>query len=70
MKMHFYVAAKLLSTTYGLLFSGYVAFVLTILAILLKSWQSLEFWILIFICFGLMAIQHYLALRLKFDVTH
>ena len=67
MKMHFYVAAKLLSTTYGLLFSGYVAFVLTVLAILLKSWQSLEFWILIFLCFGLMAIQHYLALRLKFD---
>ena len=50
MKMQFYVAAKLLSTTYGLLFSGYVAFVLTILAILLKSWQSLEFWILIFLC--------------------
>ena len=44
MKMHFYVAAKLLSATYGLLFSGYVAFVLTVLA-----------------------IQHYLALRLKFD---
>lgn len=50
MKMQFYVAAKLLSATYGLLFSGYVAFVLTILAILLKSWQSLEFWILIFLC--------------------
>ncbi len=49
MKMRFYVVAKLLSTTYGLLFSGYIAFVLTILAILLKSWQSLEFWILIFL---------------------
>ena len=37
MKMRFYVVAKLLSATYGLLFSCYVAFVLTVLAILLKS---------------------------------
>ena len=43
MKMQFYVAAKLLSATYGLLFSGYVAFVLTILAILLKSCNLLSF---------------------------
>ncbi len=58
MKMqNFMWRQNFLSTTYGLLFSGYVAFVLTILAILLKSWQSLEFWILIFLCFGLMAMQ-------------
>lgn len=67
MNMHFYVVAKLLSATQGLLFSGYVAFVLSVVGILLKGGQSLELWIWILLSFGLMALQHYLALRLKFD---
>lgn len=67
MKMNFYVVAKLLSATNGLLFSGYVAFALSIIAILLKGWQSLEFWIFIILNFTLIMLHHYLSLRLKFD---
>lgn len=67
MKMNFYVVAKLLSATHGLLISGYVAFILSIMAILLKGWQSLEFWIFIILSFSLMMIHHYLSVRLKFD---
>lgn len=67
MKMNFYVVAKLLSATNGLLFSGYVAFALSIIAILLKGWQSLEFWIFIILNFTLNILHHYLSLRLKFD---
>ena len=67
MKMNFYVVAKLLSATHGVLFSGYVAFVLSVMAILLKGWQSFEFWIFIFLNFTLIMLHHYLSLRLKFD---
>ena len=67
MKMNFYVVAKLLSATNGLLISGYVAFTLSVMAILLKGWQSLEFWIFIILSFGFMMLHHYVSLRLKFD---
>lgn len=67
MKMNFYVVAKLLSATHGLLISGYVAFILSVMAILLKGWQSLEFWIFIILSFGFMMTHHYVSLRLKFD---
>ena len=67
MKMNFYVVAKLLSATHGVLFSGYVAFALSVMAILLKGWQSFEFWIFIFLNFTLIMLHHYLSLRLKFD---
>ena len=67
MKMNFYVVAKLLSATNGLLISGYVAFILSVMAILLKGWQSLEFWIFIILSFGIMMTHHYVSLRLKFD---
>lgn len=67
MKMNFYVVAKLLSATNSLLFSGYVAFILSVMAILLKGWQSLEFWLFIVLSFALIIIHHYLSLRLKFD---
>lgn len=67
MKMNFYVVAKLLSATNGLLISGYVAFILSVMAILLKGWQSLEFWIFIILSFGFMMLHHYVSLRLKFD---
>jgi len=67
MKMNFYVVAKLLSATNGLLFSGYIAFILSVIAILLKGWQSLEFWLFIALSFVLIIIHHYLSLRLKFD---
>lgn len=65
--MNFYMVAKLLSATNGLLFSGYVAFALSIIAILLKGWQSLEFWIFIILNFTFIILHHYLSLRLKFD---
>ncbi len=67
MKMNFFVVAKLLSTTTGLLCSGYVAFILSILAILLKGWDSLIFWIFIVITMLLLGLHHYLAFRVKFD---
>lgn len=67
MKMNFYVVAKLLSATNGLLISGYIAFILSVMAILLKGWQSLEFWIFIILSFGIMMLHHYVSLRLKFD---
>lgn len=67
MKINFYVVAKLLSATQGLLFSGYVAFILSMMAIFLKGWQSLEFWLFIILNFILMMLHHYLSLRLKFD---
>ena len=67
MKMNFFVVAKLLSATTGLLCSGYVAFILSILAILLKGWDSLIFWIFIVITMLLLVLHHYLAFRVKFD---
>lgn len=67
MKMQFFIVAKLLSATSGLLASGYVAFALSIVAILLKAWQSTEFYVLILISILLMFAHHYLSFRLKFD---
>lgn len=67
MKMKFFIVAKLLSATGGLLLSGYVAFALSIFAILFKGWQSIELWIFIVITLLLMAVHHYLSFRVKFD---
>ncbi len=67
MKMHFLVVAKLLSATTGLLVSGYFAFTLTIIAVLLKAWQSTDFWIFIVITLLLCLTHHYLSFRIKFD---
>ncbi|WP_151806158.1 hypothetical protein [Acinetobacter bereziniae] len=67
MKMKFFIVAKLLSATGGLLLSGYVAFALSIFAILFKGWQTIEFWIFIVITLLLMAVHHYLSFRVKFD---
>ncbi|MBJ8442816.1 hypothetical protein [Acinetobacter bereziniae] len=67
MKMKFFIVAKLLSATGGLLLSGYVAFALSIFAILFKGWQTIELWIFIVITLLLMAVYHYLSFRVKFD---
>ena len=67
MKINFFVVAKLLSATTGLLFSGYLAFALAIIAILLKGWQVFEFWIFIVITLLLCFIHHYISFRVKFD---
>jgi hypothetical protein len=67
MKMNFFVIAKLLSASTGLMCSGYLAFALSIFAILFKGWQSIEFWIFIVITLLLMAAHHYLFFRVKFD---
>ncbi|MCU4535625.1 hypothetical protein KTI96_00420 [Acinetobacter bereziniae] len=67
MKMKFFIVAKLLSATGGLLLSGYVAFALSIFAILFKGWQTIELWIFIIITLLLMAVHHYLSFRVKFD---
>ncbi|AXQ22472.1 hypothetical protein BEN71_10480 [Acinetobacter wuhouensis] len=67
MKMNFFVVAKLLSSTTALLFSGYLAFALSIIAILLKGWQSIEFWIFIVITLLLSFTHHYISFRVKFD---
>jgi len=67
MKMNLYVVAKLLSATSNLLFSAYVAFTLSIIAVLLKGWQSTEFWVMIFLTLILIFLNHYLAFRIKFD---
>ncbi|MBJ8421041.1 hypothetical protein KTJ16_07105 [Acinetobacter bereziniae] len=67
MKMKFFIVAKLLSATGGLLLSGYVAFALSIFAILFKGWQTIELWIFVVITLLLMAVHHYLSFRVKFD---
>ncbi|MBJ9904757.1 hypothetical protein [Acinetobacter bereziniae] len=67
MKMKLFIVAKLLSATGGLLLSGYVAFALSIFAILFKGWQTIELWIFIVITLLLMAVHHYLSFRVKFD---
>jgi len=67
MNMKFYVNAKLLSATSSLLLSGYLAFALSTIAVLLKAWQSIEFWIFIVVTFILVSIHHYLSYRIKFD---
>lgn len=67
MKMKFFIVAKLLSATGSLLLSGYVAFALSIFAILFKGWQTIELWIFIVITLLLMALHHYLSFRVKFD---
>ncbi|MCX5467132.1 hypothetical protein [Acinetobacter nematophilus] len=67
MKMNFFVVAKLLFASTGLMCSGYLAFALSVFAILFKGWQSFEFWIFIVITLLLMAAHHYLSFRVKFD---
>ena len=67
MKMNFYVVAQLLSATTAILLSGYLAFALSVIAILLKGWQSIEFWIFIVITLLLSFTHHYISFRVKFD---
>ena len=67
MKMNFYVVAQLLSATTAILLSGYLAFALSIFAILFKGWQSFEFWTFIVITLLLSGLHHYLSFRVNFD---
>lgn len=67
MKMKFYILSKLLSITTSILFSGYIAFSLSILCILFKGWFSIELCLYIFTIFVLIFIQHYIFFRVKFD---
>nr|WP_174505998.1 hypothetical protein [Acinetobacter sp. Marseille-Q1620] len=67
MNYNFFILSKLLSNTRSLLFSGYIAFSLSIICIILKGWQFLELWIYTFLSIILVALHQFVSIRVKFD---
>lgn len=67
MNYNFFILSKLLSNTRPLLFSGYIAFSLSIICIILKGWQFLELWIYTFLSIILVALHQFVSIRVKFD---
>ncbi|SPL72174.1 hypothetical protein [Acinetobacter stercoris] len=67
MNYNFFILSKLLSNTRSLLFSGYIAFSLSIICIILKGWQFLELWIYTFLSIILVALHQFVSILVKFD---
>ena len=70
MTMHFWLLSRLLRQSRPLLASAYLAFVLTVLTVLLKSAgfsPSFPPWLVCALACVLLLAQHYLALRLLLD---
>ncbi|USA44953.1 hypothetical protein NDN11_09410 [Acinetobacter sp. C26M] len=65
MKMNFVVVSQLLKQSQALLKSGYLAFVLSIVSLFLFS--SIPILILLLLVTALLAIHHYLFIRIEFD---
>lgn len=65
MKMNFVVVSQLLKQTQSILKSGYLAFVLSIITLSLFS--KMQILIPLLLVTGLLAIHHYLFIRIEFD---
>ncbi|MBK0063200.1 MULTISPECIES: hypothetical protein [unclassified Acinetobacter] len=62
------IMSKLLNNTISLLLSGYVAFVLSVMATFFYGGQTLELWAYLLVIFLLLFMHHYVSIRVKFDV--
>lgn len=67
MKMNFTVLSKLLQSTRGLLLSGYAAFALSFILLLLPNSPGLYRFSALLFCLLLLAAHHYLSMRVLFD---
>lgn len=67
MKMNFTVLGKLLQSTRGLLLSGYAAFALSFILLLLPNSPGLYRFSALLFCLLLLAAHHYLSMRVLFD---
>ncbi|NNP70068.1 hypothetical protein [Acinetobacter sp. Ac_5812] len=65
MKMNFVVVSQLLKQTQSILKSGYLVFVLSVVSLFLFS--SIPILIPLLLVSGLLAIHHYLFIRIEFD---
>ncbi|ENW81160.1 hypothetical protein F909_02451 [Acinetobacter sp. ANC 3929] len=65
MKMDFVIIGLLLKQSNSLLKSGYLAFILSI--IILSLFSKMQILIPLFLVTGLLAIHHYLFIRIEFD---
>lgn len=65
MKMNFVVVSQLLKQTQSILKSGYLVFVLSIITLSLFS--KMQIIIPLLLVTGLLAIHHYLFIRIEFD---
>jgi len=65
MKMNFAVVSQLLKQSQSILKSGYLAFVLSIITLSLFS--KMQILIPLLLVTGLLAIHHYLFIRIEFD---
>lgn len=65
MKMNFVVASQLLKQSQRLLKSGYLVFVLSVVSLFLFS--KMQILIPLLLVTGLLAIHHYLFIRIEFD---
>lgn len=65
--MHLHVLSRLLANTDSILKSAYLAFAFTLLAWIVRSGEFVTSWVLIGLSLALIALQHYVAVRVKFD---
>ncbi|MBF5002681.1 hypothetical protein [Diaphorobacter caeni] len=67
MTMQLHVLARLLRHADSVLRSAYLAFAFTLLAWIVRGSQSVVCWVLVALAMLLIALQHYVAVRVKFD---
>ena len=65
--MHLHVLSRLLANTDSILKSAYLAFAFTLLAWIVRSGEFVTSWVLVGLSLALIALQHYVAVRVKFD---
>ncbi|QIL82079.1 hypothetical protein G7047_20715 [Diaphorobacter sp. HDW4A] len=67
MTMHLHVLARLLRHADSVLRSAYLAFAFTLLVWIVRNGQFITCWVLVALAMLLIALQHYVAVRVKFD---
>lgn len=65
--MHLHLLSRLLANAESVLKSAYLAFAFTLLAWILRNGESVTGWVLISLSLALIALQHYVAVRVRFD---
>ena len=69
MKMNFLIVSKLLSSSITLLLAGYFVFSLCMLDVLFQTAHSIFYSIVTISSVILIAIHHYVSIRVKFDAS-
>ena len=65
--MNLHVLSRLLRNTDSIVKSAYLAFALTVFVWVLPSYQPWPWWLLVVLSFVVIAVHHYLAIRVRFD---